>query len=134
MRLVLIGPPGVGKGTQARKVAGALGVPHVATGDILREAVQQGTPMGREAESFMKQGALVPDAVVIGIIRDRLQRDDCRPGFLLDGFPRTREQAQALAAMLQEAGKPVDRVIYFRAPKETIVERLSGRRTCRSWS
>jgi adenylate kinase len=130
MRLVLIGPPGVGKGTQAQRIAETLSVPQVATGDILREAVRTGAPLGKEAESYMKKGALVPDSVVIGIIRERLQRDDCRKGFLLDGFPRTIEQVRALEAMLKGAGLAIEGVLSFTAPRETIIERLSGRRTC----
>lgn len=130
MRLVFLGPPGVGKGTQARQVAEGLGIPHVATGNILRDAVQMGTPLGGQADAYMKRGALVPDAVVIGIIEERLKRKDCGGGFLLDGFPRTLEQGQALKGMLDGSGLKLDRVIYFTAPREAIVERLSGRRTC----
>lgn len=130
MRLVLLGPPGVGKGTQARKVAEALGFPHVATGDILRDAVALGTPMGIKAGDYMERGQLVPDAVVVGIVEERLKRPDCAGGFLLDGFPRTLEQGTALDRLLNAAGRKLDRAVAFTAKRETIVERLSGRRTC----
>ena len=130
MRLVLLGPPGVGKGTQARQVAEALGIPQVATGNILRDAVQLGTPLGNQADTYMKRGALVPDDVMIGIIQERLKKDDCRDGFVLDGFPRTVEQTRALEGVLGESGWKLDRAVLFTAPRETIVDRLSGRRTC----
>ncbi len=130
MRLVLLGPPGVGKGTQARMVAEALGIPTVGTGDMLRDAFALGTPLGKEADGYMKRGALVPDAVVIGIVEERLRRPDAAGGFLLDGFPRTLEQGTVLDRILAQSGGKVDRAVYFTAPRETIVERLSGRRTC----
>ena len=131
MRIVLLGPPGVGKGTQAVKLTDKYNVPHISTGDALREAVRKGTEIGLNAKSYMDQGALVPDDVVIGIIRERLAQPDCRRGFILDGFPRTVGQAKALDDMLERMGLDLDAVLYIEAPDQVIIERLSGRRTCR---
>lgn len=131
MRVVLLGPPGVGKGTQAAKLAERYGVPHISTGDALREAVQKGTKVGLKAKSYMERGALVPDEVVIGIIGERLAQPDCRKGFILDGFPRTVNQAEALDDILKSMGTDLDAVLHITAPDQVIVERLSGRRTCR---
>ncbi len=127
-----MGPPGSGKGTQAQILAERVGVPQIATGDILRAAVQEGTPLGREARDYMDRGALVPDEVVIGIIRDRTQKQDCSAGYILDGFPRTIAQAEALDQMLTEAGGEIDFVVSLLVNEEELVRRLSGRRTCRS--
>ncbi|HID55214.1 TPA: adenylate kinase [Candidatus Poribacteria bacterium] len=132
MRLILLGPPGVGKGTQAVKLSERYGIPHISTGDALRGAVAQKTEIGLKAKSYMDRGALVPDEVVIGIIKERLARDDCRNGFILDGFPRTVRQAEALDKILKGMEVKLDAVLNIEAPDEVIIERLSGRRTCRN--
>jgi adenylate kinase len=132
MRIVFLGPPGVGKGTQAVKLVDRYDIPHISTGDALREAVKNETQIGLKAKSFMDEGTLVPDQVVIGIIRERLRQSDCDRGFILDGFPRTVEQAAALDGIMQEMGVELDAVLSVDAPDEVIIERLSGRRTCRS--
>ncbi|OHB75549.1 MAG: adenylate kinase [Planctomycetes bacterium RBG_16_59_8] len=134
MNIVFIGPPGVGKGTQAKLLTEKISVPHIATGDILRAAARNGTPVGLEARAFMERGNLVPDAVVIRIIEDRLGEADCGNGFLLDGFPRTIEQATALDATLQRLRREIDHVLLFTTSREMLVERISGRRTCRDCS
>ena len=126
MNLILLGAPGAGKGTQAEKICEKLGIPAISTGNMLREAMANGTEMGLKAKSFMDEGKVVPDEVVIGIIRERLQADDCKNGFILDGFPRTIPQAEALDAM----GVRIDRVIDIEVPDEKIAARLSGRRVC----
>ena len=126
MNLILLGAPGAGKGTQAEKICEKLGIPAISTGNMLREAMANGTEMGLKAKSFIDAGKLVPDEVVIGIIRERLQADDCKNGFILDGFPRTIPQAEALDAM----GVRIDRVIDIEVPDEKIAARLSGRRVC----
>ncbi|MBN2233468.1 MAG: adenylate kinase [Deltaproteobacteria bacterium] len=130
MNLILLGPPGAGKGTQAKKMIDALGVPQISTGDILRAAVKDGTPMGVEAKKFMDAGQLVPDSVVIGIIADRLKESDCDKGFILDGFPRTVAQADALEAMLRKMDKDIDDVVSIEVPDEDLLGRLTGRRMC----
>jgi adenylate kinase len=132
MRVVLLGPPGAGKGTQARRLAARWSVPQIATGDMLREAVAHGTRLGLEARRFMDAGELVPDAVIIGLVRERLAQPDGRKGFVLDGFPRTAAQAEALDQLLEAEGTPLDRVVLFEVPDEEPVARLSGRRVCRS--
>jgi adenylate kinase len=131
MKLILLGPPGAGKGTQAKMLTERFSIPQISTGDILRAAVKDGTPMGRKAKQFMDAGGLVPDEVVVGIVRDRLQQPDCNSGFILDGFPRTVAQADALQASLREMDKELDRVISLAVDAEALVERLTGRRTCR---
>jgi adenylate kinase len=131
MRLILLGPPGAGKGTQAKLLTQSLAVPQVSTGDILRQAVANGTDLGREAKSFMDRGALVPDQVVIGIIEERLRRSDCARGYILDGFPRTLPQAEALSRALTSLGASMDRVLSVEVPEEDLVKRLTGRRVCR---
>jgi len=131
MRLILLGPPGAGKGTQAKLFAGRLGAPQVSTGDILRQAVADGTDLGRKARSFMDRGALVPDEVVIGIIEERLRKPDCAHGYILDGFPRTLRQAEALSQTLRAIQAPLDRVLSVEVPEDDLVMRLSGRRVCR---
>ena len=131
MRLVLLGPPGAGKGTQARMLQDRLGVPQIASGDLLRAAVRDRTPPGLDAKRYMDRGALVPDEVVLKLIAERLQRSDADKGFILDGFPRTREQAEALAGMLKGNGA-LDRVVALMVPDEEIIKRISGRRTCRN--
>lgn len=127
MKLILLGAPGAGKGTQAEVICKALNIPAISTGNIIREALAQGTEMGLKAKSFMDAGQLVPDAVVIGIIKERLAKDDCANGFILDGFPRTIPQAEALDAM----GVIIDRVIDIEVPDEKIAARMSGRRVCK---
>ena len=131
MRLILLGPPGAGKGTQAKLLTGKFGAPQISTGDILRQAVADGTEMGRKAKSFMDRGALVPDEVVIGIIEERLRKPDCAGGYLLDGFPRTLRQAEALAQTLTSLPASLDRVLSVEVPEEELVKRLAGRRVCR---
>lgn len=131
MRIVLLGPPGAGKGTQARDLAEALGVPHIASGDLLREHRQRGTELGRQAQDYMDRGLLVPDELVIRMVLERLAQPDAARGFILDGFPRTLEQAQALDDALGEE-RAVERAILLRVSEEEIVRRLSARLTCRS--
>src|SRR5437867_6792728 len=131
MRLVFLGPPGAGKGTQARELAHAWGVAHVATGDILREALAAGTSLGLEAKRYMDRGALVPDDVIIDLMRERLAAPDAAQGFIVDGFPRTIAQAEALAGLLKDAGQALDRVIYFEVSERELLRRLTGRRICR---
>lgn len=131
MKLILLGPPGAGKGTQAKMLMDRFGIPQISTGDILRAAVKEGTPMGVKAKSFMDAGGLVPDEVVVGIVRERLQKADCAKGFILDGFPRTVPQADALKESLVELGKNLDAVVSLEVDAEALVERLTGRRTCR---
>ncbi len=130
MRIVLLGPPGAGKGTQAVLLAQTYGIQHISTGDILRETVKHGTDLGRQAESYMTKGELVPDALVIGIVAERLADQDCANGFVLDGFPRTEAQARALDAVLKERGGKLDAVINFGLDDAEIVRRLSRRRVC----
>lgn len=126
MNLILLGAPGAGKGTQAEVISKTLGIPQISTGNILREAVKNGTECGLKAKSFMDSGALVPDDVVIGILKDRIAEDDCKNGFILDGFPRTVPQAEALEAM----GVRIDKVIEIDVPDEDIKNRIGGRRVC----
>jgi adenylate kinase len=130
--IVFLGPPGAGKGTQAKILAEKLGLPHISTGDIFRENIAQQTELGRLAKQYMDRGDLVPDDVTIGMIRERLQRPDCAEGAILDGFPRTRAQANALEQLLQEFNASVTLVPFIQVDDETLVERLSGRRTCRA--
>lgn len=128
MRIILIGPPGSGKGTQAKKLMKVLGVPHISSGDMLRAAVAQRTALGRLAESYMKQGALVPDNVVIEMIMERISRSDAKKGFLMDGFPRTLAQAQALDLAFEKTGVKLDHVLLFEVPDEEIIIRNTARR------
>jgi adenylate kinase len=132
VRVAFLGPPGAGKGTQARDLAREWSVPHIATGDMLREAVAAGTALGREAKGYMDKGALVPDDVIISMIAERLRQPDARNGFLLDGFPRTIAQAEGLERLLKDLGHPLDRVIYFDVAEPELVRRLTGRRVCRA--
>ena len=127
MRLIFLGPPGSGKGTQTKLLAARMGVPAISTGDMLREAVRRETPLGRRAKSIMEAGELVPDDVVIGLIRERIALPDARGGFLLDGFPRTIEQAVALDRLLDGNGEALDAVINLLVPESTLVERMVGR-------
>ncbi len=131
MRVIFIGPPGAGKGTQAAKVVERHGVAHISTGDILRENVKRKTPLGLKAKEFMNAGRLVPDELIVAMMKDRLRESDCAGGFILDGFPRTVPQAQALDALMVELGLELDAAVLFQVDDETVVERLSGRRLCR---
>ena len=131
MRIILVGPPGAGKGTQAEKIVAKYNVAHISTGDILRANVKAGTELGKKAKSFMDAGALVPDDVIVGMMRGRLAEDDCKNGFILDGFPRTVPQAEALDGLLAEMGIKLDGVILLDVDDETVVERLCGRRMCK---
>ena len=126
MKIVMLGAPGAGKGTQADKIAGKYALPHISTGDIFRKNIKEGTELGKEARSYMDAGKLVPDEVVIGIIKDRLVEDDCKDGFILDGFPRTIPQAEALDKM----GIEIDKVIDIEVADDVIIDRMSGRRVC----
>jgi len=128
---ILLGPPGSGKGTQAKRLIEKYDIPQISTGDLLREAVKNGTELGKEAKQFMDAGKLVPDEVVIGMVKERLQKDDAQKGFILDGFPRTVPQAEELDKVLEGMGKKIDKVINIEVPDEEVVERLSGRRTCK---
>jgi adenylate kinase len=130
MILIFLGPPGSGKGTQAKRLSADKSWPQLSTGDMLRGAISQGTKLGLEAKSFMDKGMLVPDSVVIGLIAERIGASDCKNGFILDGFPRTIPQAEALDVMLNKVGRGVDQVILFEIEDQELVSRLSGRRTC----
>src|SRR5579885_2728805 len=128
--MVMIGPPGAGKGTQARLLEERLGVPHISTGDMLREAERAGTPLGRAVQRYLHDGGLVPDALMIDVVEKRLATAEGARGFVLDGFPRTVAQAEALGAFLARRGERLDGVVYLRLPREELVRRLSGRRVC----
>ena len=129
MRLVLLGPPGSGKGAQANAIVARLQAPKISTGDMLRAALAAGTPLGLEAKGYMDAGKLVPDSVVIGLVEERLKEPDAKNGFILDGFPRTTAQADALGALLARLGKPLEKVVQLDVPSELIVERTTLRRT-----
>ncbi|APH39250.1 adenylate kinase [Methanohalophilus halophilus] len=131
MNVVLFGPPGAGKGTQAKELSRYYDIPHISTGDILRANVKQGTELGKKAEHYMNRGELVPDEVLIGIIKNRLAEPDCKKGYLLDGYPRTIPQADALDGILDEIGMPLDVVLNIDVPDEELVGRLSGRYMCK---
>ena len=130
MRVVFLGAPGVGKGTQADRVAAQFKIAKISTGDLLREAVRNQTELGREAKQYMDQGQLVPDAVVIGLVREKLAQPGSANGFVLDGFPRTVPQAEELGRVLQASRRPLHRVVNFQVPREDVIRRLSGRRSC----
>jgi adenylate kinase len=132
MNLIMLGPPGAGKGTQAALVAERLGIPHVASGDLFREALKAETELGLLAKSYMDRGELVPDDVTIAMVRERLLRPDCKKGIILDGFPRTIEQAEALEELLSEQGKAIDVALLIDASEEELVRRLSSRWICRN--
>jgi adenylate kinase len=129
VRIVLVGPPGSGKGTQAEALTQRLSIPKISTGDMLRAALKAGTPLGKEAASYMNAGKLVPDSVVIGLVEERLKQADTQNGFILDGFPRTTAQADALEAVLERLGRPLNRVVDINVPRELIEERTTLRRT-----
>jgi adenylate kinase len=128
--IILLGPPGAGKGTQAKRIAAEFGIPQVSTGDMLREAVRNATPMGLAAKGYMDSGGLVPDEVVVGIVKDRLAAPDCGAGFILDGFPRTIPQAEALDVAVKALGKRIDVAISLEVDAQELMTRLCGRRTC----
>lgn len=132
MRLVLLGAPGAGKGTQAKKLIEKYGIPQISTGDILRQAVANGTPLGKEAKSYMDKGELVPDSVVLGLVEERLKQNDTGKGYILDGFPRNTAQAGALDTILKNLGKPLTAAVSVDVPLEDLMKRLTGRRTCKS--
>ena len=130
MRLVLLGPPGAGKGTQAQVLSKDLNVPHVSTGDMLRQALKEASPLGLKAKGHMEKGALVPDELVIALVKERLLKSDAKKGFILDGFPRTPEQAKSLDRTLSDLKMPLDLVLYFKTSLSVVIKRLSGRRVC----
>lgn len=132
MKIVLLGPPGAGKGTQAKQISGKYNIPHISTGDIFRKNISEKTKLGIEAKGYMDKGLLVPDELTINIVKDRLNEDDCKSGFLLDGFPRTVEQAEALDAFLSAKGAELDATLLIDVPKSSILERMTGRRVCPS--
>lgn len=132
MRLVLLGAPGAGKGTQAKKLIEKYGIPQISTGDLLRAAVAAGSQLGKEAKSFMDKGELVPDRVVLGMVEERLKQDDCRKGYILDGFPRNTAQAEALDKMLDGMGMSLTAALSVDVPFEDLMKRLTGRRTCKA--
>lgn len=132
MKLILLGAPGAGKGTVAKLLSAIDGSVQISTGDILRAAVKDGTELGKKAEAFMKAGDLVPDELIMGIMRERLQEDDCKAGYLLDGFPRTIPQAEQLKTLLEDMGEKLDAVVNLNVPRDVILDRLTTRRTCTS--
>jgi len=132
VNLLIMGPPGAGKGTQAERLIKELKITHISTGDMFRAAIKEGTEMGKKAKEYMDQGALVPDEVVVGMVKDRLSKPDCEKGFLLDGFPRTLDQAKALDETLESMNIKLDGVINIAVPREKLMERLTGRRVCKN--
>lgn len=132
MKLVFLGAPGAGKGTQAKKIVEKFGIPQISTGDLLRAAVAAGTSLGKEAKSYMDKGELVPDSVVLGMVEERLKQDDCKKGYILDGFPRNKAQAEALDKMLASLKMQLDAAVNVEVPFDDLMKRLTGRRTCKS--
>ncbi len=132
MQLILMGPPGAGKGTQAAELVKKFGIPQISTGDMFRAAVKEGTELGKKAKACMDTGALVPDEVTVGIVKERLSKADCANGFILDGFPRTVDQADALEKILSDLNMKLDRVLNIHVPAEELIERAVGRRICKS--
>ena len=130
MKIIMLGAPGAGKGTQAKKIADKYQIPHISTGDIFRANIKEGTELGKKAKSYMDQGLLVPDELTLELIMDRFQNPDCANGYVLDGFPRTIPQAEALTAALEKNGETIDYAINVEVPDENIVARMSGRRAC----
>ena len=130
MKIIMLGAPGAGKGTQAKKIAEKCGIPHISTGDIFRANIKNGTELGKKAKTFMDQGLLVPDELVCDLVVDRIQQDDCKKGYILDGFPRTIPQAESLDKALQAIGEKMDYAIDVEVPDENIVKRMGGRRAC----
>ena len=131
MKIIMLGAPGAGKGTQAKKIAAKYDIPHISTGDIFRANIKNGTELGNKAKTYMDQGLLVPDELVVDLVVDRVQQDDCKNGYVLDGFPRTIPQAEALDAALTAKGEAVDFAINVEVPDENIINRMSGRRSCK---
>lgn len=131
LNIILMGPPGAGKGTQAKILIAKYGIPHISTGDMFREAIKQGTPLGKLAASYINDGHLVPDDVTIGLVKERLSQEDCAKGYLLDGFPRTIPQAEALEKITAEINRKIEYVINIDTPKEELVNRICGRRVCK---
>ena len=131
LNIILMGPPGAGKGTQAKILIAKYNIPHISTGDMFREAIKEGTPLGKLAASYINEGHLVPDDVTIGLVKERLSKDDCANGYLLDGFPRTIPQAEALEKLTKEIGREIEYVINIDTPKEELVKRICGRRVCK---
>lgn len=129
--IILLGAPGAGKGTNAKRITSFYGIPHISTGDMFREAIKNHTKLGDEASSYMQQGLLVPDEVTIGLVRERLNKDDCKNGYLLDGFPRTIKQAEALKNIGHELNRPVNYVIDIDVPENVLKDRITGRRVCK---
>ena len=130
MKIIMLGAPGAGKGTQAKKIAEKYGIPHISTGDIFRANIKNGTELGKKAKTYMDEGLLVPDELVVDLVVDRVQQEDCKNGYVLDGFPRTIPQAEALDKALAELGEKMDYAINVEVPDENIVNRMSGRRAC----
>ena len=130
MKIIMLGAPGAGKGTQAKKIAAKYEIPHISTGDIFRANIKEGTELGKKAKTYMDQGALVPDELTCDLVMDRIQQDDCKNGFVLDGFPRTIPQAESLTKALSERGEAVDYAVNVDVPDENIINRMSGRRAC----
>ncbi|WP_100008047.1 adenylate kinase [Staphylococcus pseudintermedius] len=130
MNIILMGLPGAGKGTQASEIIKKYSIPHISTGDMFRKAIKDETELGKEAKSYMDRGELVPDEVTVGIVKERISEDDAKKGFLLDGFPRTIEQAEALNSILEELGRTIDAVVNIEVPEEELMNRLTGRRIC----
>jgi adenylate kinase len=132
MRMILLGPPGAGKGTQAKSISNKFSIPHISTGDIFRKNISEKTPLGIEAKKHIDKGHLVPDELTIDIIKDRLNNEDCKNGFLLDGYPRTVNQGEALKVLLEEAGNSLDIALLIKVPRKFILSRMTGRRVCLS--
>lgn len=130
MKIILLGPPGAGKGTQAKSISKEYGIPHISTGDIFRKNIHEKTPLGVEAKGYLDNGQLVPDELTINLVKDRLTHEDCKNGFMLDGFPRTVKQAEALDEFLKGRGIELDAALLIDAPKDLIIERMTGRRVC----
>lgn len=130
MKIIMLGAPGAGKGTQAKKIADKYSIPHISTGDIFRANIKEGTELGKKAKTYMDQGLLVPDELVVDLVVDRVQQDDCSNGYVLDGFPRTIPQAESLDAALEKLGDKIDYAINVEVPDENIIRRMSGRRAC----
>ena len=133
MRIIMLGAPGAGKGTQAKKIAAKYGIPHISTGDIFRANIKEGTELGKKAKTYMDQGLLVPDELVVDLVVDRLQQEDAQKGYVLDGFPRTIPQAESLDEALKKVNSKIDYAIDVDVPDENIINRMSGRRACEVW-
>lgn len=130
MKIIMLGAPGAGKGTQAKKIAAKYGIPHISTGDIFRANIKNGTELGKKAKTYMDQGLLVPDELVVDLVVDRVQQDDCKNGYVLDGFPRTIPQAESLDAALEKLGEKIDYAVNVEVPDDNIISRMGGRRAC----